>query len=548
MDPSLWLLARLRINAGYRRWKRSLSRPRGILVSILFSLLFVPSIGVMVVMAVVPLPAVATDAIDRFGPIGFLALTLLSVGTSSGGSALYFGPSEVDFLFSGPYHRRQLVGYKLIMLLTGSVLSATFFALSARMLTPSLASAFCGSMLAVLFLQLSQMVTGLTLSLIGAIAWSRARRVGLVVLIVLATLTVLPSRESLLATDWKAVGLAAERSPITAVVIAPFRPFVAAFTAKSLSATLGWSSLALVVNLVLVGLVFALDAGYLEASATASAQRLAMVKKAIGGGGTIKMAGRRTGRLRYRPPKPAWWGGVGPNFWRQMTSAMGDPAKLGMICLLIGALCWFLASLIPHSDETIQVLVPVAAVLAGPITLLLSMFLSFDFRGDLDVIETLKTLPIPASSLALGQVLTPAILATLMQAIACLGMIFGSKCPPENWPYVVAVLAYLFPGNLFFFAVENLLFLWYPTRLVAGQFDGMAFARQMLLLLAKMTALIVAIGVVSAVGIVGYFATGQRIIPGLVLAWLTLLSLAIALMPILGRAFTQFDVINDSPA
>ena len=548
MDRSFWLLTRLRTAGAYRRWKRSLARPKGIVVSIVFAFLFAPSIVGMAAIRFVPAPPIPSDLIDRVGPVAFCVLTILTLCGSVRDSSLYFAPAEIDFLFPGPFRRRQLIAYKLTMVVLGSLFSALIIGCSSRIMSTRFAASLIGAALGIVFIQLVQMVLALAINLVGTLTWTRVWRFLVVGLLGLVLVAVFPSRAALLATDWPAVGRAVELSPATALLLAPFRPFVFTFTAPTWSGLAAWGSLALAVDLVLMGLIFALDAGYLEASSLASGKRLAQVKKVIGGGGTVKMGRRRTGWLRFRPPAPVWMGGVGPNLWRQLTSAMGDPARLVVILGIVGGVCWFHTWILPRTPDARSAILPVGAAMAGPLIFLLSMFLSFDFRGDLDVMETLKTLPIAPSRLALGQVLTPAILATLIQAGGCLGLILGTASPPEEWPPVLVVLTYLFPANLFFFGIENLLFLWYPSRMVAGQFNGLAVARQMLLVLAKGVAVLLAVGIVAAVGALGYFASGRQLGVALVLAWLVLLGLAIAVLPLLGRAFLDFDVTFDTPA
>ena len=548
MDSSLLVLTKLRIGAGYRRWKRSLSRPRGILVSIVFALLFMPSLVFAVAARFMAPPVPFFDQIERFGPIGFFVVTILSLFTSTGDSALYFTPAEMDFLFAGPYRRRQLIGYKLVVLLLTFVFTAFFFAMMSAAIAPRFLSAFVGSLLALLFLHLSQMALGLGLNTIGTLAWSRTRRWGIAALLGVVVLVIAPSHESLVNTDWKAFGLSVESSPVTTLVLTPFRWFVKTYTAKDWISLATWGCLASAVDLALVALVFALDAGYIEASSLASSRLLTRAQKMVGGGGTIKFGGRQTGRFRFRPPQPIWWGGVGPNLWRQMTSALGNPARLVVLTAAICATFWLLASSFPRNEQTAGAILPVGIALAMPITLFLSLLLSYDFRGDVDVIETLKMLPIGPTRLALGQVLTPAILSTAIQGVALLGLIAGVggvSIPPATLGLGASVL---FPANLYYYTVENLLFLWYPTRVVAGQFDGMAVVRQLLLLLAKGIAVGVAGGLATAAGAGAYFLFGRQVGPALLVAWLTLAGLATALMPLLGRAFVDFDVSRDVPA
>ena len=551
MDRSLWLLTRLRLVALFRRWRKSLARPKGILITVVFAILFAPSVvgivGISIYGPKMIFPMDPSRFVERFGPAAFFLLLFASLFGTTREAALYYSPAEIDYLFPGPYRRRQLIAYKLILTVLASLFSAVIIGCTSRVIATWFLSAVVSAVLAVTFIQLTQMVLTLAANLVGAILWSRTLRVIVLVVVGLLSLAILPSRDAVMAADWKATGLAIEQSPISAVLLAPFRPFVYTLTARSWSGLAVWGGLGLAIDLVLVALILALDAGYLEAATVASGKRLALAKKMVGAGGTFRVATRRTGRFQIRPPEPAWWSGVGPNLWRQMIAAAGDPAKLVVILVTIGCVSWFFASVMPHKVDLATTLMPLGASMVAPLTLLLSMLLSFDFRGDLDVMETLKTLPIPPTRLALGQVLTPAILGTLVQVVACLGLILGLGQPDYSWVTFGVVIAFLFPANLYFFAVENLLFLWYPSRMVVGQFNGMVAVRQMLLLLAKMIALGVGVGVVGAVG-GGVYVLTSRPVVALVLAWLVLAGMTIAILPLLGRAFDRFDVNVDIPS
>ena len=548
MDGSLWLLARLRLGGLYRRWRRSLSRPRGILVTIAFLVLFAPSlIGTVAIGLFAPGGLVPTAQLERFGPILFAALMPLSLLGSAREAALYYAPAEVDFLFAGPFRRRDLIASRLIMAGLASLLSALFLGCSSRVLATWFTSAVVAAVLAVAFVQLVQVVVTLTIELAGALLWGRVRWAVAAVAIVLAALAVLPSRDALAVADWRATALAVERSTAALICLAPFRPFVFALTAHSWPSLLGWGGSCLAIDGVLVILVFALDAGYVEAGTVASGRRLALARKMIGAGGTFRVAGRSTGPFRLRPMDAPWWGGVGPNLWRQMIAALGDPIKLAVILVAVGGIGWGAAVVMPRKESPAETLLSLGLSLAVPLTLLLGMVLSFDFRGDLDVMETLKALPIRPTRLALGQVLAPALLATLVQGTACLGMIHGLGWPAGSVAIGLTALAFLLPGNLFYFEVENLLFLLYPSRLVAGQFNGMVAVRQMILMLAKAAAVGAGGLAVGAVATIAY-AVGAEIATVLTLAWIPLVGLAVALLPFVGRAFARFDVIHDIPA
>ncbi len=544
MDRSLWLLMRLRSGATLRRWKRSLSRPKGIILGVVTAMLFVPWVFSIVVSARAGIHP-PLDQVRRFAPPALFGFTLLSLLSSAGEQALYYTPAEVSFLFAGPYRKRQLLGYKLVATLGLCLMSSLFTASACLMISPSLASAFVGSLLLMFFFQMLQMVLGLGSSTLGALAWSRGRRLVLAALVAAAGLALSSAR------PWWGEGTAlqtlerVERSTPMMVLLAPFGWFVRAFTAERATDLVRWGGPCLVVDLALVGMVFALDASYLEATATASARRFAKLQRMTSGAGGMRAGARKTGRLRFRPPGVPWWGGVGPNFWRQMTTALGDPGRLvGLLAML---------SFMPILFGMLAAKEPKAAVpffyaslgLILWISIAVSGLLPYDFRGDIDVMEELKVLPIPPDRLALGQILTPALVASAAQGVAMGGAILAFGGPgPAIW----SILAFLVPINLTFYAIENLLFLWYPSRIVAGQFDVVAIGRQIMFLAAKVLGLALGAGLAASAGALAYFASGRSLGAGLVVAWFALVAASLALVPLVGRAFAGFDVSHDVPA
>jgi len=545
VDRSLWLLMRLRAWATLRRMKKSLSRPKGIamaVVMVLFFVFWVTSVATASWFA----PPPPLEPIRRFAPLGILVFTVGSLLFSAGEQALYYTPAEVTFLFAGPYRKRQLLAYKLVVTVLLCLFSALFLALAGKMISPGPVSAFVGSFLLVLFLQVLQMVVGLAAATLGALAWSRGRRLVLGGVIVLLGLAAASAGRELGGAGWKEALTKIERSPVASTVLAPFRWFVLAFTAERIWPDLvKWSAPGVLIDAGLIGLVFALDARYLEAASASSGRRFARLQRMGGGGGVRSVATRRAGLLRFRPPAAPWWGGVGPNLWRQMTTALGDPARMVGAVGILTIVPVLMMVMIPRNAPNAQPVPYVCMGMIAYLSILLSFLLPYDFRGDVDLMEELKTLPIAPSRLALGQVLTPTLVATAAQAIAMAVVMLGlGGLGVVAW----SILAFLLPVNLVFYAIENLLFLWYPSRIVAGQFDVMAIGRQMLFLLAKGLGLGLASGLATLAGGAAYFATGGSLGAGLVVAWVAISACALAMVPLVGQAFARFDVARDVPA
>ena len=546
MDRSLFLLMRLRLGGLLRRSKKTLTRPKGIVMAVITAMLFVPWLFSIVMTARINVKP-PLEQIRLFAPLGLFVFTIGSLLFSAGEQALYYSPAEVTFLFAGPYRKRQILGYKLFTMVLLCLFSALFFALTSAMISPSLMSAFVGSFFLILFLQALQMVLGLAGSTLGALAWNRGRRLiafGLVAVVGVAIASV--GRE-LSGLGLLEVLQKVERSPVTSTILIPFRWFVLAFTAERVWPDLvQWSALCAALDLVLLGLVVALDASYLEAASTASARRFARLQRLGGGGGGVRSMGKRpTGRFRFRPPDPPWWGGVGPNFWRQMTSALGDPGRLIGVLIMITMVPMLMVFVVPANPRQAAVLSYVCLGMIAWMSIVLSMLVPFDFRGDVDLMEELKALPIPPNRLALGQLLTPTLIATSIQAIAA----FMVSASLGGFGIVAwTFLAFLPPVNFLFYAVENLLFLWYPSRIIPGQFDVMAMGRQILFMMGKMLGLGIGLGLAVMVGAIVYFVSGRYPIPAIVASWLAMVACALALLPLVGQAFTRFDVSRDIPA
>ena len=546
MDRSLWLLMKLRLFALARRWKKTLSRPKGIVMAVVtafvFGLWLVPLLMTSRVDVKPPL-----EQIRRFAPLGVFAFTIASLLFSMGEQSLYYTPAEVTFLFAGPYRKRQILGYKLFTTVLLSLFSALFFTLMSRMVSPRLVSAFFGSFVLILFLQALQMVVGLAANTLGALAWNRGRRLVLAVVVVLVGLAIVSAGREFGGSGPLEALKRVEGSPVMWAVLTPFRWFVLAFTAERPWPDLArWAALGLMVDAILLAMIFALDASYLEAASASSARRFAKLQRIGAGGGSVRSSGtRRVGRFQFRPPDPPWWGGVGPNFWRQMTGALGDPARLIGVIIMLSITPIIMLAVAPKDPRQAEPLPYVCMGMIAWMSIILSVLIPFDFRGDVDVMEELKSLPISANRLALGQLLTPTLIATAAQAIAMIAVIAGlGGLRVVAWWF----LAFLLPVNFLFYAIENLLFLWYPSRIVAGQFDVMAVGRQVLFMLAKVVGLGIGLGLAALIGVGVYFAAGRSFPPALVASWMVMSAFALAIIPLVGQAFSRFDVAGDIPA
>jgi hypothetical protein len=188
-------------------------------------------------------------------------------------------------------------------------------------------------------------------------------------------------------------------------------------------------------------------------------------------------------------------------------------------------------------------------VLLGTMVAMLGLFmpslLTFDFRADLDRMEVLKTLPLPAWRIVVGQLLAPVLLVTVVQIVmlAALQVVLGAF-----EPLLLAAPPFMLSFNFFVFGVENLIFLWFPTRqLAATPGDLQNFVRVMVLWLVKLMLLMVIFGIGGALAVIAYFIAGDSYVAAGITAWLCVTLCALGIVPLLCLAFDRFDVAADTP-
>jgi hypothetical protein len=177
-------------------------------------------------------------------------------------------------------------------------------------------------------------------------------------------------------------------------------------------------------------------------------------------------------------------------------------------------------------------------------TVLFTPLMPFDFRGDVDRMALLKTLPVPAWRLAVGQLLAPVLVMSALHVLTFVGL---AAAFPGTRGWVPVGLAYVLPFNFLLFALENLLFLLFPFRLLHNSpGDFQALGRNVLFLFAKGFALAV-VGMLSAVlGVIAYLISGSVLV-GVLVPWPAVALAAAALVPLVALAFARFDVSRDTP-
>src|SRR3989440_3142051 len=223
MDRALWFLLRLRFIAWGRRVGRGLHGIKGI-VLVVFG---VAMLGLLVLSALTqPRHRVDEEALRLYGTGALLAYCVMVVLTSAGEPAVTFTAAEVDFLFPGPFSRRELLAYKILGNMFSSLITATFLLIWLKRFAHSLGAAFLAVVLVLNFLQLFSMAVAMFSGLMGARAFNLQRKVVLFVLTVAVVVGIghwLQLRQGQGPIQWMA---AAEKYSLFRLALAPLRWFI----------------------------------------------------------------------------------------------------------------------------------------------------------------------------------------------------------------------------------------------------------------------------------------------------------------------------------
>src|SRR5688572_4183223 len=122
MSPALFLLLRLHARAVVRRALRGMRSAKGATFAI---------VGIAVfILWLVPVTVASSQGrksdpqtVRTIAPLVLMLMTGLTLVGGSGDRAISFTPGEVNFLFPGPFTRRELLFYKLARTAGGVLLS-----------------------------------------------------------------------------------------------------------------------------------------------------------------------------------------------------------------------------------------------------------------------------------------------------------------------------------------------------------------------------------------------------------------------------------------
>lgn len=537
MDAALSQLLMLRLRGGLRQRVLQLASLRGLL----FSLAFGGIIWFLIASnSASGAGLIGTGALDRramgaqiltFMPLSMLGLSLLTVVMTTG-PTFHFSPNEINFLFTGPFRRRDLILYKFAAYVAGVTLSSVFVTVLVQPDAGSILPVFIATVLTLVFVQLNSAVISMAGHVLDGSRFARFRWPTTAVLCAIAVATVLYAWAT---TELGIFDLLADfrHSWIGTIILIPYIVFAELFVAPSLSNMALWALVAIVINAALLRAVIVLDARTTDRSLAENA-RLSNRWERIKQGGSFWATERTEVRSIRRAPV---LGSLGPIAMRQALNALRNSLKLIIVFAGLAA-C----------------IAPVSSALGAPVTqeqtlMIIYIFIAFilprnmvcDFRGDLSRMEIYKMLPIAPWRICAGQLVVQTLLAYgITLVIIASALVVEESITPQ---VALVSAAFALPLTFLIYAVENTVHLLFPTKLVAmGRADFEFLGRSIVEFIAKTIFVFAAIATSVAVGLNTFRIVGTTLVlPGLA-SWLTLSIIGLLTLIAMQFAFRRFAV------
>jgi hypothetical protein len=550
MHPALFRLFLLSNKAVLRKALRAARTARGA-VALIFSLGFIAlaimpqAVAAFFMRDRAELAGIIADRLEPFMPLLLTGFVLWFALTSAGARAIYFSPPEVDFLFPAPFSRRELLVFKLWKTAIGLFVFSLFVSLMTLNVFRSTLAAFVGIVLSLGMLQLAGMGTALVCQIVAESAYNRLRKLilSVIVLALIVGAAEALARRPVLGALALADGMRSTWAGT--LVLAPSTVFTNVMFARNWFPDLvAWAALALSIDLVLLIAVVRLDADYLEAAAATSEKVYEQLRRNKQGGGFAMPVHAQAWRIRL--PDPRHLGGIGPIAWRQLLLAIRTSRQVFVTVIFLAALYLAGIRFSPPQAEIVALATTAGIGLTVYLAFLFSLQVPWAFRGDIDHIEFLKTLPVHSLSLSVGELAAGVLVLSMLQ-IALLA-VFAVAAPAGAAAFLVAA-AFSAPFNGVMFGLGNLLFLLYPIRLVAGTtFDFQSFGKMMIFLMLKCVLLVPLLAIPAGAGAVAYLAAGFWWPAFALGAWIVLVCELVPLLLLVSWAFVRFEPGVDAPA
>jgi hypothetical protein len=549
MHPALYKLIVLSLKAGCRRTFRGARTIKGALL-IVFSLGMValmigPSVFAAVALRGRPNQIQFTGLIDPYLPLMILGFCLLLIFGPAGEMAISFTPAEIDFLFPAPFHRRELMIYKLGKMIITTVFVGLICSASLLIYLPTWLAGFVGILLTLEFVQLVALATGLARQIVAEHAYTVTRKLVLLGIAVLTAVGLAQVLWQMPVQTIPALALSFRGTWTGMVLLAPFEVFSRVILAHDVWPDLvSWGAAAALIDLGLLMLVLKLDADYLEGAAAISQKIYERMQRAKQGGGVALPTSKQAARLRV--PRLPWMAGVGPLAWRQLLQALRTSGILVFVSLGTGIVLVILAFALPRGPQGSEAIVAAIGLALIPyLTIIFSMQLPWAFRGDIDHMDVLKPLPVAPLALAAGELTGGVALLAAVQFV----VLFSLWAATGNSIMIATGAAFLVPFDILMLAVSNILFLLYPVRIVqTNSLDFQSMGRAMLFMVLQFLIVLASLAIPGAVGAIAFWLCDEYWPAFAATSWLALVAELPMVLILLAWVFQRFDPSTDTPS
>jgi hypothetical protein len=394
---------------------------------------------------------------------------------------------------------------------------------------PNWAFGYVGIVLVLQSIQLISILLSLATSIVGQAAYTRARKLGLAIMGVVSLVAIGQVVSSQTGTGVFDVIRQLTASPVGRVVLAPFQVFSRTISAQGFGEFVGWGAMAASINVVLAIVALRMDTDFYERSIAISEKVARALERARRGQAFMGLS--KASGARWRLPMPRRLRGAGPIAWRQAISALRASRAVFYVVLALTAGSALIAYTLRDSESGFS-----AGGLVFLSLFMLPQMLQFDFRGDIERIDFLKSLPASAGAIAAGELIVPIVSATIVEWV----LMISTALLWADWKIMLIACGFAPAANLILFGLENMVFLLYPRRTVAGT-PFQAPARQMLMNFIKFLGLGVAGGVTALAGLLAYALSQGSSVAALGVAWCVAAAIGLSIIPLVARAFRNLD-------
>jgi hypothetical protein len=540
IHPALLLLIRKQLRGFLRRQFTGGSTKRTVftILGIGAFILWLGSIGLSAAFQ----KGKAPEEISAFLPLYLTGFALLPIIFGNDDRAIAFTPAEIDFLFPGPFSRRDLVLYKMLKLVLSSIFGGVILSIWLKRFSSSFGTCIVAAAMYLVFLNLLTTAVALVRDTMQERAFTLLRR-ALTVLLIGGIAGIMYYVNSTGAPTVESMHRLADSIP-GLIITAPARAFTHVFNPRSPAEFVIYTATCLAMIMGAAGLVLVFDKGYMEAALNASQRRQLRMARFTRGVSIPTDKPARPVSL----PSLARLGPPGAIVKKQLITAIRASRGWIIAFIMAAAYGYFVSHLMgktnhiqgANSPAAFAGLIPALAIML----MMLPQLLRFDFRSDLDHLDYLKSLPMSATAVAIAEIAVPSFILSLLGWLITGGIAAFMSLTPQTLAMTALAVP---PIAILIMGLENLVFLLVPTRLYAPGQGAMTFSgRRVAMTIARFGLLVGGGSLITGAGFAAWALT-HSLAGTYIACWLTLCLISLIIIKLIAWAFAKFDVSLDTP-